>query len=149
MLLFILFQINGKMIGCLLRAATGKLKLFTSIRTASLTGQPSNIQSRNLHVARTLKSCQDDDRFKDDPDVMGILSGIKKDFEKSKSHPDKPDNTPEGEPKVEDNKENVGEDAKSGGPPVKDISQLLAEIYGSGDQGSSKSLHSVGRGAPM
>ena len=135
------------MLGCQLKAAAGKLKCFTAIRIASLIRHPSNTQRRLLHVARTLKSCQDDDRFKDDPDVMGILSGIKKDFDKSKSHPDKLGSTPvnEGETKTENKNEMIGEDAKSGDPPVKDITQLLAEIYGSGDQGSSKSLHSVGR----
>ena len=105
-----------------------------------LVKQPMKTQIRHLQVSLRLDN-QDDDKFKDDPDVRNILGDIKKAFDK---------NTTKSEDSVrsDDKVQKPIEPAPTSSPPekraLKDMTALLAEIYGSKEQGGGK-LSGVGK----
>jgi len=81
----------------------------------------------------------EDDKYKDDPDVRGILGDIQEDFlqYKNKSQPINIDSEKESYPNDKTDKivSNEGE---------KDIAQLLAEIYGSDNTEKESEISSIG-----
>lgn len=99
------------------------------------------LQRRRVRFLQSTKPYwkNEDDKYKDDPDVRGILGNIHEDFSqyKNTSQPKNIDSEKESYP-------NDKTDKIASNESEKDISQLLAEIYGSDATEKDSEISSIG-----